>query len=64
MRWAIVNLETNLVENVIIWDGTIELPYDVNSLIQLNENERCAIGYLYQPTEQIRFNENITSGGG
>jgi hypothetical protein len=62
MRWAIVNLETNIVENVIIWDGNGHMfPYPVESLIQLNENERCAPGHKYDPTVNIRFFEDSIS---
>ena len=61
MRWAIINLETNIVENVIIWDGNGDIfPYDTKSLIQLDENERCGPGHLYNPINQIRFNEIVS----
>ena len=63
MKWAIINLETNIVENVIIWDGNGQMfPYPVESLIQLNENERCAPGFKYDVNAEIRFFEdNVTS---
>jgi hypothetical protein len=61
MRWAIVNLETNVVENVIIWDGNGNLiPYDTKKLIQLYENEHCGPGHLYSANNQIRFTEIVS----
>ena len=56
MRWAIVNLDTNIVENVIIWDGNGNIfPYDMLQLIHLEEDERCEIGNLYTPNVSPRF---------
>lgn len=58
MRWAIINLETNIVENVIIWDGVAPLyTTDMSSLIQLQENERCVAGDLYDLNSTPRFIE-------
>lgn len=58
MRWAIINLENNIVENVIIWDGNGQIyPFDTLQLIQLEENERCEIGSLYDPNSSPRFIE-------
>jgi hypothetical protein len=58
MRYAVINLETNIVENVIIWDGNGALyPFDTASLIQLIENERCSISDLYDPNQNPRFIE-------
>lgn len=63
MRYAVINLETNIVENVIIWDGNGALyPFDAASLIQLTENERCGISYLYDPNENPRFIEQAPVG--
>jgi hypothetical protein len=62
MRWAIINLETNIVENVIIWDGNTNMfPFPVECLIQLNENENCGPRYKYDPNAEIRFFEDATS---
>lgn len=56
MRWAIINLETQIVENVIIWDGNGDIfPYDTLQLIQLEEDERCEIGNLYEQNSSPRF---------
>lgn len=58
MRWAIINLQTNIVENIIIWDGLTQIfPTDSSSLIQLEENERCSSGDLYQENNTPRFIE-------
>lgn len=58
MRWAIVNLDTNVVENVIIWDGNSYMfPYPVDSLIQLNEDEICGPGFIYDAAANPRFTE-------
>jgi hypothetical protein len=62
MRWAIVNLETNTVDNIIVWDGNAYMfPYPIESLIQLNEDERCGPGYKYDPNAEIRFFEDSIS---
>lgn len=56
MRWALINNETNLVENVIIWDGEGNLfPNTLNVL--LNENEPCVTGWLYEANNTPRFTE-------
>jgi hypothetical protein len=56
MRWALINTETNLVENVIIWDGEGSLfPNTLNVL--LTENEPCSIGWLYEANNTPRFTE-------
>lgn len=58
MRWAIINLENNIVENVIIWDGNGQIyPFDAAQLIQLQEDERCEMGSLYDPNASPRFVE-------
>jgi len=56
MKWAIINFNTNLVENVIIWDGITSLaPYNTSEFIQLEENELCGIGWLYNSEQSPRF---------
>lgn len=55
MRWALVNSD-NIVENVVIWDGVNDLFHNTTN-INLNENERCEIGFLYDPNGDPRFNE-------
>jgi hypothetical protein len=58
MRWAIINLETNTVENVIIWDGNGQIfPFDANQLIHLQDDERCEIGAIFDPNSSPRFIE-------
>lgn len=60
MRWAVINIQTNIVENVIIWDGNGYLsPFSADSLIQLGETEPCAPGYKYDANASIRFYEDI-----
>ena len=57
MRWALVNMETNIVEYVIIWDGIGNL-YEGRSWvpIQLNENEQnTSVGWVYNPNTDPRF---------
>lgn len=62
MRWAIVNLENNTVENVIIWDGNdYFFPFPVEKLIKLDDNERCGPGYGYDPNSSPRFFEINTN---
>lgn len=56
MRWAIINPETGVVENIIIWDGSGELyPYQNNQLVSLAEGEWCDMGALYAANDNPRF---------
>ena len=58
MRYAIINLETGIVENIIIWDGNGTLsPYSNDQLIQITENELCDIGYTFTLNNDPRFSE-------
>jgi len=58
MRYAIINLETGIVENIIIWDGNGTLsPYSNDQLIQIGENELCDIGYTFTANNNPRFLE-------
>jgi hypothetical protein len=58
MRWALVNKETNLVENVVIWDGLNDL-FQNTTNVQLQENERCSIGWTYDVNGDPRFIEPV-----
>lgn len=61
MRWALVNIETNIVEYVIIWDG-IGDQYQNRPWIpvQLRENElRTSTGWIYDPNTDPRFTEPV-----
>ena len=56
MRYAVINLETNIVENHIIWDGHQSLfPYTHGELIQILENELCDMGYAFDAEGDPRF---------
>lgn len=56
MRWAIVNPETGVVENIVIWDGCGELyPYQSNQLVSLADGEWCDMGAIYSADESPRF---------
>lgn len=55
MRWAIVN-QNNFVDNVVIWSGGESLWPDMTP-VQLDENERCAPGWTYDPNATPRFVE-------
>jgi len=58
MRYAIINLETGIVGNIIIWDGNGTLsPYSNDQLIQIGENELCDIGYTFTANNDPRFSE-------
>ena len=62
MRWALVNIETNIVEYIIIWDG-VGNQYENRSWIpiQLNENEiRTSCGWVYDSNSDPRFIEQTT----
>ena len=57
MRWAMVNTQTNNVLNIIIWDGSsgeFATQPDI-SLILLEEDESCGIGYSYDEHSIPRF---------
>ena len=55
MRWALIDLN-NVVENVVIWDGTGDL-FQGTTNIHLNDDERCAPGWTYDPNNSPRFVE-------
>lgn len=57
MRWALVNMETNIVDFVIIWDGIGDQYQGRPWLpIQLNENElNTSTGWIYDPNVNPRF---------
>jgi len=56
MRYAVINLETGIVENIIIWDGNGMLsPFSNDQLIQIRENEFCDIGYTFTANDIPRF---------
>ena len=60
MRYAIINLETGIVENIIIWDGNGMLsPYSNDQLIQIGENEFCDIGHTFTANGDPRFSETL-----
>lgn len=55
MRWALIN-SNNFVENIVIWDGLGDLFVD-KIIVQLEENEWCNIGALYEANSTPRFIE-------
>ena len=58
MRYAIINLETGIVENIIIWDGNGTLsPYSNDQLIQIGENELCDMEYTFTANGDPRFTQ-------
>lgn len=59
MRWAIIDLITKTVENVIIWDGkTNIISFENKELIKLSDDEICEIGNFYIKGYEPRFLEN------
>lgn len=63
MRWALVNMETNIVEYIIIWDGTGN-QYEGRPWlpVQLNENEQnTSVGWIYDPNTDPRFSAPETT---
>lgn len=61
-RYAIVVVETNYVENVIIWDAPTDAAFLGCIAIELQPEERCAPGWTYQPNSNPRFIEPPTEG--
>jgi hypothetical protein len=56
MKYAIVKTETNVVENIIIWDGSTPiLDWSVWTPVLLNTGEECNMGYSYDPQNSPRF---------
>lgn len=53
MRWALVNTD-NIVENVVIWDGTGDL-FQGTTCINLSDNEICAPGWVYDINGDPKF---------
>lgn len=62
-RWAVVNPDTLEVENVIIWGGGQSL-WELKTLVQLEDNEPCAPGWIYDPSPMAnpRFSEPVSGG--
>jgi hypothetical protein len=57
MRWAMIN-ENNIVDNIIVWDGQGEL-FSGKTIVQLQDEEWCNIGALYEATGTPRFTEPV-----
>lgn len=49
MRHALVENETNIVVNVILWDGAEWLPPRNHLVIKLDDDSDVGIGHLYDP---------------
>jgi hypothetical protein len=48
MKCAVVNIESNIVQNVIVASPTDPAP-DGCMLVELSEDTLCDIGYTYDP---------------
>lgn len=55
MTWAVINSE-NVVVNVVIWSGGDNL-FDGFTTVQLEDNEPCSPGWIYDPNATPRFVE-------
>jgi len=55
-NFALVENETNLVVNIIVWDGAKWLPPRDHSVIQ---SDTANIGDLYDPQTQTFLQQNI-----
>lgn len=53
MRFALVT-SANVVDNIIVWGGGESL-WPGMMTIQLEPNEQCEIGNIYQPGQTPRF---------
>jgi hypothetical protein len=58
MRWAVITFD-NIVDNVVIWNGGESLWPEMIT-VQLEDNEPCSPGWLYDPNATPRFIEPIT----
>lgn len=59
-RWALIDADS-VVANVVIWTGGESLWPNLTPIL-LNENERCAPGWTYEPNSNPRFIEPPTEG--
>jgi len=57
-RWALVNPTTSVVDNVVIWGGGESMWPDTLT-IQLDSEEPCSPGWLYNPNATPRFTEPL-----
>lgn len=48
MRWAVIDTNSLIVWNVVVWGGG-ESPWPEMLTIQLEADERCAPGWTYDP---------------
>ena len=55
MKAALINTETNIVENLIIVDDLSRQPEENYYLVGLLENESCEIGQSYDQNSNLRF---------
>jgi len=58
MKYAVIN-SSNIVENIIVWDGSA--PYNPGAgmtLVEIQNNVFCAIGWIYDPSTQTFTNPN------
>jgi hypothetical protein len=47
MRYAVINSQTNLVENVIIWDGVSQWTPPENCYVEPLTNPHAGIGWSF-----------------
>ncbi len=56
MKHAVILLSTNVVENIVIWDGVTQWnPLGAIATVRLEEGEPCDIGWIYDGTKSPRF---------
>ena len=60
MRWAVITFD-NIVDNVVIWNGGESLWPEMIT-VQLENNEPCAPGWIYDPSPMAnpRFSEPVS----
>lgn len=52
MRAAVVNITTNIVENVIVADATKDPAYEGTILVNLPDGSPVSFGWIYNPADQ------------
>lgn len=56
MRWALIDNATNIVSNIIVWNGTDSVDFTSKYFaIEIQEDENCSIGYFYDKENSPRF---------
>jgi hypothetical protein len=51
MNSALVNITTNIVENIIVAEPVTPCPFDGYIMVGLADGQACDIGWIYNPAD-------------